>query len=226
MKRFVCLSAVAVLAGAGCPKSTPQEVIPPPQAPTQPAATEQQEQQQQQEQQWQEQQEPREDEAAKLPYIDPGAESPESINRAVALLMPAQGSNVRGVVRFEQQADGVSVTTEIEGLPSGAQAYHIHVYGDCTSDDAESAGTHFNFEGSSLDPPDDIQRITGNLGDLVPGEDGKATGETMLPTATLHGPYSIVGRSVVVHEQRNDPSQPPIGGAGGRIACGVIGIDE
>lgn len=52
---------------------------------------------------------------------------------------------------------------------------------------------------------------------------------------TLTGPYSVVGRAVVVHslkddEGRGDSSEPGVqgktslttGNAGGRIACGVI----
>ena len=50
--------------------------------------------------------------------------------------------------------------------------------------------------------------------------------DTVIKHATLHGPYTIIGRSVVVHAKPNDPASPPMGEAGSRLACGVIGIGE
>jgi Cu-Zn family superoxide dismutase len=44
--------------------------------------------------------------------------------------------------------------------------------------------------------------------------------------ASLQGRKAILGRAVVVHERGNDPQSPPIGNAGGRIACGVIGAAD
>jgi Cu-Zn family superoxide dismutase len=52
--------------------------------------------------------------------------------------------------------------------------------------------------------------------------DGVVRLEATIGTARLDGPHSIIGRSVVVHARGNDPSQPPDGDAGARIACGVI----
>ena len=118
------------------------------------------------------------------------------------------------------------VKAEVSHLPSGKHAYHVHLYGDCSGPQGKTAGTHFNFQGSSKAPSDKIDRITGNLGNLEADADGNATAETVIEYATLHGPYAIIGRSVVVHTKRNDPSSPPMGAAGSRLACGVIGIDE
>ena len=100
------------------------------------------------------------------------------------------------------------------------------MYGDCSSGDGKSAGTHYNLQGSSKNPPADIDRITGDLGDLDVGEDGTASDEGMLDGASLTGAKALIGRGVIIHETPNDPSQPPIGAAGSRQACGVIGIAE
>jgi Cu/Zn superoxide dismutase len=35
-------------------------------------------------------------------------------------------------------------------LSEGAHAYHVHVYGDCSSLGSDSAGPHLNFDGPSL----------------------------------------------------------------------------
>lgn len=157
---------------------------------------------------------------------DPGDAASSEISRAIAVLQPTRGQGVQGTIAFTQTPEGVRVKAEVNHLPNGKHAYHVHLYGDCSGPEAKTAGTHFNFQGPSKHPPESIDYITGNLGDLEPNSDGKATAETVVEHATLHGPYTIVGRSVVVHAKANDPSAPPMGATGSRLACGVIGIAE
>lgn len=157
---------------------------------------------------------------------DPGDANSPAVSHAIAVLSPTQGNEVKGTVTFIQSGDGLKVVANVDGLPAGPHAYHVHLYGDCSSDDAKSAGTHFNFQGSSTHPPKDIQRITGNLGVLNADAKGHAHDEHMVQAASLNGQYSIVGRAVVIHQSGNDPKSPPIGAAGARLACGVIGADS
>lgn len=156
---------------------------------------------------------------------DPGAQDPVKITKAVAVLEPTKGSKVHGTVTFTQAADGkLKVSADISGLPKGVHAYHVHQFGDCSGEDGKSAGTHFNFSGSSENPGDDIARITGNLGELKADAKGHATATQMLDKASLQGAYTLIGRAVIVHEKANNPKEPPIGAAGSRLACGVIGM--
>lgn len=151
----------------------------------------------------------------------------EDLARAgVAVLVPTKGHEAAGTVRFQPADGGVRIDTEMANLPEGRHAYHVHLYGDCTADDGTSAGTHFNFRGPSRNPPEDIDRITGDLGEVVADAQGNASHSAVVEHASLTGPKSIIGRSVVVHASGNDPEQPPIGAAGPRLACGVIGIAE
>jgi Cu-Zn family superoxide dismutase len=143
----------------------------------------------------------------------------------VALIQPAKDSKIKGKVTFEQTDAGLKLTADIEGLPQGTHAFHVHAFGDCSSDDASSAGPHFDFKGS-FQHQQGSSRITGDLGNLQADANGKAHLDTTISEATLQGPYTIIGRSIVVHEMQNDPSKPPEGGAGGRIGCGVIGIEQ
>ncbi len=86
--------------------------------------------------------------------------------------------------------------------------------------DAQSAGPHFHFVGSSFA---EERFITGNLGELQ--ADGKSTAtQRDRIHAMLQGKFSILGRAVVIHEKGNNPASPPDGAAGKRLACGVIGV--
>jgi Cu-Zn family superoxide dismutase len=141
-------------------------------------------------------------------------------------MQPTDGNKAHGIVRFTQTGQGLRVQARIEGLTPGTHAYHVHLYGDCSSPDGKSAGPHFNFQGSSKNPPEDINRITGNLGEMEVGDDGKASTDDVIEMASLQGDYSVIGRAVIVHQRANDPNAAPTGDTGPRVACGVIGVGE
>lgn len=153
-----------------------------------------------------------------------GGSEPRGSGVAVAELEPTQGNQARGEVRFETLPDGgLRVVADVRGLPAGPHGMHVHVEGDCGEGGA-AAGPHFNFlapaeQGEGASSPD---RITGNLGELQADASGRVRLEGVVKLAQLEGPRSIAGRAVVVHAEGNDPSAPPDGNAGARIACGVI----
>lgn len=147
------------------------------------------------------------------------------IQSALAVLRPAAGHDVHGTVRFKTTAgSGLKVIANVSGLSAGMHAYHVHKYGDCTAPDGSSAGPHYAFRPGVRDEPGKPERILGNLGELDAGADGHVSVTSTVENARLNGPRSIIGRAVVVHEMDNNPDMPPAGGAGSRIACGVIGI--
>lgn len=155
-------------------------------------------------------------------FVDPGARPREPVREAIAVMYSSTGLRL-GTVRFVDTGErALDVFTQVEGLPAGVHAYHVHVYGDCSTPDAKSAGPHFHFTGSSLD--ENVKIITGNLGELTADPEGRFVHRTRIPDAQLQGPFSILGRSVVIHAEGNDPAVTPDGGAGARIACGVIGV--
>ena len=155
-------------------------------------------------------------------FIDPGDSLKRPVLQAMTVLHASTGQPI-GTVRFvEVGRDGLDMFATIDKLPAGTHAYHVHVYGDCSAPDFKSAGPHFHFTGSSLDTS--VNMITGNLGELTPDSEGRVVHRARLPYARLQGPFSVLGRAVVIHEKGNDPAVTPDGGAGARIACGVIGI--
>ncbi len=138
----------------------------------------------------------------------------------------ADNSPISGTVTFEDTKKGLKVVAKLAGLPPGEHGFHIHEFGAC-SEAGKAAGGHFNPMNS---PHGLVTKVgmkkahAGDLGNITVGGDGTATLEAVLPHETVTGgKYDVAGRAVVVHEKADDFGQP-VGNAGGRIACGVIGI--
>jgi superoxide dismutase, Cu-Zn family len=146
-------------------------------------------------------------------------------SQAVAVLRPTAGQQCHGVVRFTQEGESVKVVADLEGLTPGQKhAFHIHQYGDCSAPDGMSAGGHYNPEGHQHGLPDNENRHAGDLGNIQADEQGKAHYEITVTNISIMGVKNpIIGRGVIVHAKVDDGSQP-VGNAGGRIACGVIGV--
>ena len=152
-----------------------------------------------------------------------GADSP--VVQAVVVLHPTAGQHCHGVVHFAQDGDSVKVVADLEGLAPGQRhAFHIHQFGDCTSADGMSAGGHYNPEGHQHGLPDTDKRHAGDLGNVQADSEGKAHYEITVDNISILGQKNpIIGRAVVVHAKPDDGSQP-VGNAGARIGCGVIGV--
>lgn len=146
------------------------------------------------------------------------------IKQAVAVLHATEGNKAHGTVRFTEQGNSVKIVAHVEGLgPGQKHAIHIHEFGDCSTADANSAGSHYNPEKHEHGLPDKDKRHAGDLGNLQADTSGRAHLELTVNNITITGNKNpILGRSVIVHAKPDDGGQP-VGNAGGRIACGVIG---
>lgn len=147
------------------------------------------------------------------------------IQHAVAVMVPTEGNETRGTVRFEQHEGGVTVTAEISGLTPGAHhAIHVHEFGDLTAPDGTSAGGHYNPEGHDHGLPEQHARHAGDLGNLTADENGKAHYQITVNNMSIAGIHNpVVGRGVIIHADVDDGGQPT-GNAGARISMGVIGV--
>lgn len=142
--------------------------------------------------------------------------------KAVAMLSPTKDSEVRGRVEFIELTDGVKIVADVTGLKPGEHGFHIHEFGDCSAPDGSSAGGHFNPEKVAHGGPIDLPRHAGDLGNIVADQEGKGHYEAVDHLMRMNGPNSIIGRSVIVHESRDDYVSQPTGNAGARLACGLI----
>jgi len=142
---------------------------------------------------------------------------------AIAVLSPTQGNEARGNIYFSRVKDGVRIDGEVTGLKPGPHGFHIHEKGDCSAPDAMSAGAHFNPAGNPHAGPRDKSRHNGDFGNIDIGQDGKGRLELVDDLLTVKpGPTSIVGKSVIFHEQTDDLKTQPAGNSGARLGCGVI----
>ncbi|KAJ3037061.1 Superoxide dismutase [Cu-Zn] [Rhizophlyctis rosea] len=140
-------------------------------------------------------------------------------------------SAVTGTVSFTQEAEGQPTVVEVslKGLTPGKHGFHVHEFGDNTNG-CTSAGGHFNPNQHTHGAPEDQVRHVGDLGNVVAGPDGSVNVKITDRLVSLIGPQSIVGRTIVVHADEDDLGKTSheqskiTGNAGGRLACGVIGI--
>jgi Cu-Zn family superoxide dismutase len=149
--------------------------------------------------------------------------------KAVCVLSgPSDG--VAGVISFHQDGSGpTSVEGEIKGLVPGKHGFHVHALGD-TTNGCMSTGPHFNPKNLEHGAPEDEIRHAGDLGNVIAGDDGVAKVSLKDVQIPLAGANSIIGRAVVVHADVDDLGKgghelsKSTGNAGGRLACGIIGI--
>ncbi|XP_011010731.1 PREDICTED: superoxide dismutase [Cu-Zn], chloroplastic-like [Populus euphratica] len=148
--------------------------------------------------------------------------------KAVAVLKGT--SNVEGVIILTQEADGpTTVNARITGLTPGPHGFHLHQYGD-TTNGCVSTGAHFNPNNLTHGAPEDEIRHAGDLGNIVANADGVAEAIIVDNQIPLSGPNTVFVRTLVVHELEDDLGKgrhelsSTTGNAGGRLACGVVGL--
>lgn len=122
---------------------------------------------------------------------------------------------LRGRAEFFTHPNGTLVTVHVWGLPqtpTGFFALHIHEGGDCGGEGFADTGGHFN-------PTHAAHPM--HAGDLPPLL--SAEGNAYL--SVLTGRFrveDVIGRTVVIHGMPDDFHTQPAGGAGEKIACGLI----
>ncbi len=144
---------------------------------------------------------------------------------AAARITNTEGSEI-GSVTFLQAPTGVLVSVDVTGLPPGGHGIHLHAIGAC-SPDFKASGGHINPDGvpHGLLNPEGGDR--GDLPNLYAAADGSARAEFFTTRVSLKGGdlpalLDADGSAVIIHANPDDHMSQPIGGSGGRIACGVI----
>ena len=146
---------------------------------------------------------------------------------ASAMFENTDGETI-GIANLWQGPKGVLIYVELSGISAGKHAIHIHSVGTCEPDFKASKG-HINIAGAMhglLNPegPDN-----GDLPNIYADSAGSVQAEVYTTVVYLSSPMEGQanlmdedGSALVVHAMGDDHVSQPIGGAGGRIACGVI----
>lgn len=168
--------------------------------------------------------EPAAEQATATPPVAAPEPAPSSVS-ATAQLAATKGHTASGMLTLTAEGEGVHLTGTLQGLPPNAElGFHIHEKGDCSADDASSAGAHFNPSGAEHGSPLEAPHHAGDMLNAKSDAQGNATVDVQATAVTLGdgGASDVVGKAVVVHEKADDYKSQPAGNSGARIACGVI----
>lgn len=145
-----------------------------------------------------------------------------------ATLVNAAGAGIGRAV-LTQGPTGLLIRIEAEGLTPGWHGVHIHATGHCAAP-FTSAGGHINHAEPkaphgllNAEGPDD-----GDLPNIHADAEGRVRAEIFTTRARLasEGPGEWLGdadgSALVIHARADDHRSQPIGGAGDRVACGVM----
>ncbi|KAF6202328.1 hypothetical protein GE061_004726 [Apolygus lucorum] len=167
---------------------------------------------------------------AESPSTDPAESVAARADRAVVVL---KGEGVTGTVNFEQRTPRhpMKITGTVQGLPQGQHGIAIHEFGDL-SKGWKSTGNHFNPFKKDHGGPEDKIRHLGDLGNITVDNDGTGHIDITDKILSLSGKNSILGRTLVIHEQPDDlgkggkVASKKNGNTGNGVAMGVIGVQK
>lgn len=157
------------------------------------------------------------------------AASPALAQESVKADMLGNKGEAVGTIIAQQGPEGVLLNIDLKGLAPGAHGFHVHAVGDCSDHD------HFkNAAGHVKDDAEDQHGLlnpkgpeAGDLPNLIVHADGTVQAEVYAPDLDITGDDDAVlldkdGSAFMIHANADDHKTQPIGGAGDRIACGVI----
>ncbi len=151
--------------------------------------------------------------------------SPSWSATATAMLKgTAPDSKITGTIHFTEEKGGLTIVAKVLNVPPGIHGIHIHEVGNC-ADLGMAAKGHFNPDKSphGLYPMDGpMKAMAGDLGNVTVRDNGSGDFSVFMQGLTIKdGKYAVNGRSVILHEKKDDFTQPG-GNTGARIACGII----
>lgn len=146
--------------------------------------------------------------------------------KASATLINIAGEEI-GVAHLKQGPNGVLIHVKVSGLTPGKHGLHLHSHGVCEGHEGfKTAKGHVGkIEGAHgfMNP---AGPEAGDIPNIFVGADGIGEMEAFTSLVSLKGDKNNLldsdGSTFVIHEKADDHITQPIGGAGGRVACGII----
>lgn len=155
-----------------------------------------------------------------------GAAPALSLGQAATAKVKLADGTEAGIITLSETNAGILIAYDLQGLPPGPHAIHVHETGKCDGDFA-SAGAIHNPLGAGHGYLSEEGPMSGDLPNIHAASDGKAKGEFLSSLLSLNKEtedslFDSDGSSFVIFEKADDYMTDPEGEAGARIACGVI----
>jgi superoxide dismutase, Cu-Zn family len=151
------------------------------------------------------------------------AQAPAAVRSVIADLNN-NSKGLAGHISAQEAPTGVLIVVDVVGLTPGWHGMHLHEKADCSATDFTSAGGHINHP--TAKKPHGLLNTAGpDMGDLpniYVNADGTGHAEAFTTLVNFAELKDADGSAFVVHANRDDHLAQPIGGAGARVACGVI----
>ncbi len=142
-----------------------------------------------------------------------------------------QGKLQGSYCTFYQDAPKQPVRINVHAcaLKPGKHGFHVHELGNLLKNDCSQCKGHWNPTNKEHGGLNDIHSHAGDLGNIQANEDGNVSTHITTGKLTLYGKNSILGRSIIIHEDEDDLGKGNhddshiTGHAGKRLDCAVIG---
>jgi len=150
---------------------------------------------------------------------------------ATANIINNDNKNI-GTIEIKQALKGVLLHVNLQGLPAGKHGFHIHDVGTCEdNEDFKKAGGHIGKGDNQHGLLNPKGYEMGDLPNLIVPDNGNVEVEFFVSDLKIADSEDDTAKNVLmdengatfmIHKNADDHLVQPIGGAGSRIACGVI----
>jgi len=164
----------------------------------------------------------------------------ESVKYAVCRMAQTSGKQpIWGAIYLTQKispfgngtSEGTKIDVALQGFVRAGtetlKGFHVHDSGNLDNA-CGAAGGHYNPFNKTHGGPTDAVRHVGDLGNIKVSVDGTVRQTIFDQQVSLVGPYSVLNRAFVVHEDQDDLGKGSFsdsmitGHAGARLGCCVI----
>ena len=139
-------------------------------------------------------------------------------------------TKIFGFIHFTETPKGLKIEGQVRNLKPGFHGIHIHSKGNLV-EGGHSLCSHFNPYNKNHGDRNDPNSHLGDLGNIFADKNGKCDFSFIDKRLKLSGKNSIIGRSIVIHANKDDlglggfPDSLTTGHSGKRVCYGIIGYN-